>query len=41
MAVLVAVGGDSLDEEPNQFAPLLESLRGIGLDLRGPLPEGQ
>ncbi len=32
MAVLVAVGGDSLDEEPRQFAPLLESLRGVGLD---------
>ena len=32
MAVLVAVGGDFLDEEPRQFAPLLEGLRGVGLE---------
>jgi hypothetical protein len=41
MTVLVAVGGDSLDEEPDQFAPLLESLRRICLDLRDALPERQ
>jgi hypothetical protein len=32
MAVLVVVGGDSLDEEPYQFASLLESLWAICLD---------
>jgi hypothetical protein len=41
MAVLVAGGGDSLDEEPYQFAPFLESLRGMCFDLRHALPEGR
>ena len=33
MAVLIAPGGDLLDEEPDQLAPLLQRLFGIGFDL--------
>ncbi len=38
---LVAAGGDSLDEELHEFAPLPISLWGIFLDLRDALAERQ